>query len=334
MQLSPSLQVSDAIDYFLSHVGMTYADHTHAAYSQALNVFSRFLKDHKKVFAAQTTISAIRTEWATGFLAHLQETRSVETEHLYIRAILHFYSFVAERCGDSLGSSELAAHILQNRRPKTHQLPELPITAIAMVIAYAESIQPSAPTNDTEYRDFLRALRDKAFLLTLADTGLRVSEICGLRLGHVDGNANVLHLSDPFTLPLSKRALHHIQTYQSARAQLDRSQTILPYVQLPLFARHDKRASSRILPISRWTGGNIVEDWTRQALPADVYHALEQNGQQITPHSFRHYFVMMTLSQTSNLETARSLARHEDPSTTRRYLSQLTGASTADKSSS
>jgi site-specific recombinase XerD len=34
----------------------------------------------------------------------------------------------------------------------------------------------------------LRYLRDRAFLITLADTGLRVHEACGLRRGDIDWN--------------------------------------------------------------------------------------------------------------------------------------------------
>jgi len=43
--------------------------------------------------------------------------------------------------------------------------------------------------NQNNEKERLRALRDRAFIITLADTGLRVHEICELRRGDVDWNA-------------------------------------------------------------------------------------------------------------------------------------------------
>jgi len=113
--------------------------------------------------------------------------------------------------------------------------------------------------------------------------------------------------------------------YLSARHKMDSNQRLLPSEHLPLYARHDKRAGKHVLPISRWTGANIIDYWVSQTLPPDKQVELTKPEQTITPHTFRHYFVLMTLTETGDITTTRSLARHKDPATTRRYIQSLRG---------
>jgi integrase len=164
-------------------------------------------------------------------------------------------------------------------------------------------------------------LRDKAFLLTLADAGLRISEICDLRLEQLSEDRRQLWLKTP--VPLSTRAGRALDAYLAERHILDKAQTHLPRASLPIFARHDKRAGKRILPVSRWTGNNIVNSWVKLALPEATLSEFRQQGQQITPQTFRHYFVVTTLMATGNPETTQQLARHAHPSTTRRYVRSI-----------
>jgi len=81
---------------------------------------------------------------------------------------------------------------------------------------------------------------------------------------------------------------------------------------LPLFARHDKGAGSKIKPITTTTGRNIVDDYVREILGDEAIGT-------ITPHSFRHYFVTRVLTATGNLKLAQNLARHQNIAVTQRY---------------
>ena len=161
----------------------------------------------------------------------------------------------------------------------------------------------------------LRALRDRAFLLTLADTGLRVHEACDLRRGDVDrneGRAVIIGKGDKqAVVRFSSRALRTLRDYLSARSQLDGASN-RPLTALPLFARHDKGAGKKVKPISTATGRNIVKDRVRQALGDDAVGT-------ITPHSFRHYFVTTVLRASGNLKLAQELARHSNIQVTQRY---------------
>ena len=137
----------------------------------------------------------------------------------------------------------------------------------------------------------LRDLRDRAFLLTLADTGLRVHEACKLRRGDLDwneGRANIIGKGDrEAVVRFSRRSLASLRDYLAARQKLDgASGRAIP--SLPLFARHDKGAGKKVKPITTATGRNIVSQRVQEALGAEAVGT-------ITPHSFRHYFVTTVL---------------------------------------
>jgi integrase len=194
--------------------------------------------------------------------------------------------------------------------------------AVAQILTYVENA-PIPERENGANRERLRILRDRAFLLTLASTGLRVSEICELRCHNLDQITGTLHLTTGETLTLPAGTRRAVRAYLDERRPLDESQPHHLNPDLPLFARHDKRAGRRVLPISRWTGANIVEDWVAQGLSIQLRQELDKKGQSITPHTLRHYFVLATLSDTGSIETTQQLARHADRATTRRYLRSI-----------
>jgi integrase len=161
----------------------------------------------------------------------------------------------------------------------------------------------------------LRFLRNRAFLLTLADTGLRVHEACGLRRGDLDwnnGQALIIGKGNRQDIVrFSKRAQAALHEYLSARAAIDgRGGRALG--SLPLFARHDRGAGKKIKPITTATGRAIVTGAVRSILGEDAVGT-------ITPHSFRHYFVTRVLRSSHNLKLAQELARHRNIAVTQRY---------------
>jgi integrase len=164
-------------------------------------------------------------------------------------------------------------------------------------------------------KERLRVLRDRAFLITLADTGLRVHEACGLRRGDIDwneGRAIIIGKGDQqAVVRFSKRALASLKDYLAARAQLDGASG-RPLGSLPLFARHDKGAGKKTKPITTATGRNIVTERVREILGESAVGT-------ITPHSFRHYFVTAVLKGSGNLKLAQELARHKSIAVTQRY---------------
>jgi integrase len=158
-------------------------------------------------------------------------------------------------------------------------------------------------------------LRDRAFLLTLADTGLRVHEACNLRRGDIDwneGRAIVIGKGDRQALVrFSRRSLKALRDYLAARAEID-GHSGKALGSLPVFARHDKGAGKKVKSMTTTTGRNIVAQRVREALGSEAVGT-------ITPHSFRHYFVSTVLASSGNLKLAQELARHRNIAVTQRY---------------
>jgi len=320
--------LQEAIAHYLSRIDREYSPQTSAAYTQALNLFQQMLHSQLHLDAWREPVANLSTAWGQAYLDYLQRTRSVETEHLYSRALVDFFSHAEKQGWSAANAADLAAYVAANRRPKEHTVPHPPLEAIDRLLAYVAAAPVPAGSHVSE-RERLRVLRDRAFILTLAETGLKVSEVCALRKHHFRAETRSIRLDDEGpTLRLTAITAQAIGTYLRERVGLDASQALQPSADLPLFARHDRRAGKRVLPFSRWTAMNIINDWVRLALPAAERAALEAAGQHITTQTFRHYFVINTLAQTKDLAATQALARHGDLSTTRRYLRALANTQT------
>jgi integrase len=285
-----------------------------------MRLFTEHLRDAFGL-SLQGAVSDITLEQGESFVGHLQSTRSVETEHLYSRILAHYFEYCVQTGQLAPNASAFSRTLDRLRRPKSHVIPTVPVEYVEQIIEYVQQTHPEQPSDTITERRYLGMLRDRAFLLTLAHSGLRLSEICGLRRQQFSTDTSTILIDAEIDLPLPSVTGNTLATYLRARHTLDRQQRTSD---LPLFARHDKRAGIRVLAISRWTGANIVEAWAKLALEPAVRTALDASHQYITPHTFRHYFVMTALRNTENdVATTQLLARHADRSTTRRYIQKL-----------
>jgi len=302
--------ISQTISAYLDSVQLARSQNTARTYENALNVFKEVLKEYW--LDPEITPTEKLTEDAITWLANYLKNFSTATERLYLNAVSGFYKYVsAERLTD-INLSRLSLLIKQRARRPGVRLPQFPTGDIERVLDFVTNITEQTFEDDD---DKLRALRDRAFMMTLADTGLRVHEACGLRRGDVDwneGRAIVIGKGDKqAVVRFSSRAIRALRDYLSARARLDGSSN-RQLTALPLFARHDKGAGKKVKPITTTTGRNIVTERVRQALGEEAIGT-------ITPHSFRHYFVTTVLKASGNLKLAQELARHSNIQVTQRY---------------
>jgi site-specific recombinase XerD len=314
MRKSESLTIAEAIENYLSNVKTARSEHTARTYANALSVFSRVLIERWKD-PEKTPVENL-SEDGIAWLAAYLKTFSSATEQLYLTAVAGFYEFIAAERLAEINLPRLRLLIRQRSRRPGVRLPQFPSDDIERILSFMSDptkVLPSEnPNLDTER---LRALRDAAFLLTLADTGLRVHEACGLRRGDIDwneGRAIVIGKGNQQALVrFSSRSMKALKEYLSARASLDGGSG-RPLTSLPLFARHDKGAGKKVKPITTTTGRNIVAERVEQILG-------KESVGRITPHSFRHYFVTTVLRGSGNLKLAQELARHKNIQVTQRY---------------
>lgn len=301
--------LSQAVDKYLENILLARSNNTAATYKYALRAFLACLSDHG--MDPSTTPVTNLDEDAIGWLAMELKNHAPATEALYLQATVGFYEFIAAERLHSPNLPRLRLLVHQRGRRTGQRLPQFPRDDIDRVLEYVQTLPPSAGNESDE----LRNLRDISFLLTLADTGLRVHEACRLRRGDIDwneGRAVIIGKGDKQAIiRFSSRSLAALKSYLSARSALD-GVSGKPLASLPLFARHDKGAGKKIKPITTATGRNIVDERVRQALG-------DSAEGKITPHSFRHYFVTTVLRASGNLKLAQELARHSNIAVTQRY---------------
>lgn len=304
------LTISQAISAYLDSVQLARSQNTARTYKNALNVFQRVLEEYW--LDPETSPAGKLTEDAVTWLATYLKNFSAPTERLYLTAVSGFYEYVAAERLAEINLPRLRLLIRQRARRPGIRLPQFPAEDIQRVLDFVNNITEQVFEDE---KDKLRALRDRAFLLTLADTGLRVHEACALRRGDVDwneGRAVIIGKGDKqAVVRFSSRSLRALRDYLSARSRLDGASN-RPLTALPLFARHDKGAGKKVKPVSTATGRNIVKERVGQALGEEAIGT-------ITPHSFRHYFVTTVLRASGNLKLAQELARHSNIQVTQRY---------------
>lgn len=304
--------IASSIHKYLELVYQSRQNNTHITYKKALNAFMNMLGDQKldpNNFPTKNITETMIADFATYL-----KNYAPATERLYIQAVLGYYKFLsAERAAD-INLQRLDLLLRQRIRKPGIRLPQFPSEDIEKVLYFIDksvlSVQLSKDQNIN-----LRAMRDRAFLISLADTGLRVHEACSLRRGDIDwneGRAVVIGKGNKeAVVRFSSRSLNAIREYLTLRGELD-GKSGRPLSSLPLFARHDKGAGKKVKPITTATGRNIVDERVRQALGNSA-------SQNITPHSFRHYFVTTVLRGSGNLKLAQELARHANIQVTQRY---------------
>jgi integrase/recombinase XerC len=271
------------IDDFLQDVDDRRSDKTLAMYTLALRDFVRIVGSDAP-FTKQTY---------TRFLRHTS-TMNPSTQALYRSAIKGLYLFAA----DENPGIETAFFEQTNKRLAVK-------SGKRLILFNREGIEKILTHCDTMRND-LAELRDRAFILLLADSGLRVSEACALRIGYVDllecqavvigkGNKQAV-------VKFSRRVADALRDYLQAREYTSKA--------TPLFIRHTKKAGDHIQQV---TAGDMWHAIKRRATEAGVDPAT------VRVHDFRHYFVTVVLASSGSLKLAQTLARHEKIETTGRY---------------
>jgi site-specific recombinase XerD len=310
-----NISIAQAKTMFLESIELPRSANTLQTYRKALDTFSNMLAAHQ-INSLEFPVAELTEDSVVHFVNYMKDL-SPATESLYLQVIKNFFEFLDAENLSRVKLSRVRMLIRQRTRRAnrgTSQYPEDDVRYLLDVMSNLQYIPTLADDNELE-NPALRDIRDRALILVLADTGLRVEEVCKLRCGDIDwetkratlkGRGNKLAF-----VRFSTRAANAVRDYLSLREFLD-LETGQLLSSLPLFARHDKGAGKKIKPITPTTIRNIVAERVRQIVGPEATGS-------ITPHTFLHYFVTTILRATGNLKLAQILARHTSIQTTQRY---------------
>jgi site-specific recombinase XerD len=303
------ISIDKAIQDYLRTISLARSENTHKTYKNGLNAFKTSLEG--MTVDVSTPSKMLNEKHFSQFINGLK-MYSPTTERLYITSVVGFIEYLISENLSSINVQSIRMLVKTRARIPRQRLPQFPKIDIENLLEEISKISLTKTENNIEK---LINYRDKAFLICLADTGLRVHEACNLRRGDVDWfekKALVLGKGNrEAVVRFSDRCITAIKDYLRMRATID-GKTGIPLSSLPLFARHDKGAGKKVKPITTTTGRNIVATRVEQFLGKEAVGT-------ITPHSFRHYYVTRVLQFSGNLKLAQSLARHTNIAITQRY---------------
>ena len=303
--------ISQAAESFLEMTKLSRSENTFRSYKNAIKVFLSVLEENH-LDPEKTSVTQL-TEGAISWLLIALKAYAPASEQLYSTAVSRFYQFLIAEDLAQVNLQKLQLIVRNRSRKPGQRLPQFPKGDLEKIIAYAQELPRFNFPSESEK---LIALRDSALILSLADTGMRAHEICNLRRGDVDWNEYKAIIigkgNKQAVIRFSSRSIDATKSYLNQRANQDGG-TGRPLAALPVFARHDKGAGKKTLPISTTTARNIIKLRTKEILG-------DQAAMGISPHTFRHYFVTNVLiGSGGNMKLAQELARHKSIQVTQRY---------------
>jgi site-specific recombinase XerD len=229
----------------------------------------------------------------SGFREHLETTRgnSAETRNIRLAAIRSFFRFLQHR---EPGAVEQVRRILAIpfKRTDTRLVPYL----------VQKETQALLDAPDPATR---QGTRDRAMLHLLVCAGLRVSELTGLRMDHVEPQAASIRVHGKGrrerALPLWKTTAAALRAWLAIRGSV---------------ASPEVFVNARGQPLSRWGVAYILR---RHRKTVDR-KCLTLQGKQVSPHVLRHTSAMIVLQATRDIRKVSLWLGHSNLTTTEMYV--------------
>ncbi|MFW6320145.1 MAG: site-specific tyrosine recombinase/integron integrase [Bacillota bacterium] len=258
-----------------------YSDHTVTAYKHDIDDFVHFLT--KEGFDNLEDVS-IRV--AKFYIGDLNERFTPRTIARKVSTLRSFYRFLLEE-------NFIEHHPFLNVAiPKvSHTLPKF---------VYPEEIEGIFDSIDTKND---KGKRDFLLLEMLYDTGLRVSELCALKLRDIDIKNRTMLIhgkgQKDRIIPIGKRLSTLLESYYLSTRKNLMKDSDHPY----LFV--NTKGNPLTTRGVRYIIKSIIDD-------SSTYL-------KITPHTLRHTFASHLLSQGADLRSVQALLGHESISSTQIY---------------
>ena len=270
------------------------------SYRDTVRLLLIFVAADKGCRLTRLSLDDLSFERIVGFVRHLEDERHnhIHTRNQRLAAIHTLFEYIATRSPELLGVWQRVAAIPMKR--------SAPAETRFLERDEVEELLGRLPTEGR------LALRDRALVLFLYNTGARAQEVADLRVEHLDlGEHPLVRLhgkGDKWrTCPLWR------QTADVLRCLLDQAGLLAP--QAPVFA-----AKGQAL-----TRFGIYKAIRRHASTYDN----ARTGRRVSPHTFRHTAAVHLLEAGVEVNVIRGWLGHADLSTTNRYAEINTRAKLA-----
>jgi tyrosine recombinase XerC len=285
--------------------------HTVAAYHGDLDQFLAYLTMHtgralKDLVAGDCALATIR-----GFLAELYRERLSRKSAARKLAAVRAFARYLRREGLIEGDPGLlvVSPKVENKLPAHLEITEM--------TALLETPDSSTPLG----------CRDRAMLELLYASGLRLSELVGLNLDHVNLIGRMVRVlgkgSKERVVPFNQTAAESIRAYLKVRPLLEaaalRTREGPPKAAgKPVVMRPEPRRSAAASPLFlNFRGGRITGRSVHRLLQQYVSKCSVRFG--VSPHAVRHSFATHLLERGADLRAIQELLGHVRLSTTQRY---------------
>ncbi len=270
------------VDQFLLYLRIErgLADNTLSAYGRDLAVFLNFLEQRS------LSLAAVETTDIEAYLRELRETMSARSTARALSSIRMFFRFLT------------AEGLLESNPVRLIDSPKLDRRLPDVLSAGEVEKLLASPSGDAPV-----SLRDRAMLELLYATGLRVSELVGLRMRNINLEAG-------FVRTMGKGA----------------KERVIPIGQKALEAVREYLKRGRSAFVRRGTGSELFLNCRGKGISRQGFwklikkHALRAGiSKNLSPHSLRHSFASHLLEGGADLRSVQFMLGHADIATTQIY---------------
>lgn len=268
---------------------------TVAAYRDGFVLFLEFAEERLGKAPAAMALADITPELIMAFLDHLERQRhnSVRSRNARLAALRSFLKFAGHRDVASLHVIERALGVPVKRfeRPMFGYLTREEVLAVI-----------------GEPGDSWLSQRDHALFLLMYNTGARVSEIIGVKVGDVvlDASAACVHLHGKGrkqrSVPLWRSTVKALRAWLHVNPQFETTSPLLP--------NRDGKSMTRFNVAKRLS-------LAVRAAAAQYPHLSQQ---RVSPHTIRHTTAMHLLQAGVDISVIALWLGHESPVTTHHYI--------------
>lgn len=264
------------------------------SYRDALRLWLHFVATDRGCKITRLNVEDLTFDRVLRFLRHLEETRGnhARTRNQRLAALHTFFDYLASRIPEMLGVGQRVAAIPSKRVP--------PPETCFLERDEISTLFGRLPSQGRH------ALRDRALLMFLYNTGARVQEVADLRGGHLDlGPHPRVQLQGKGgkwrTCPLWEETARLLRLLLNPLTPTS--------THSPVFAANGGG------PLTRFGLYKIV----RRHAPLLEGSEPEGSRRRITPHVFRHTTAVHLLEAGVEINVIRGWLGHADLSTTNRY---------------